>query len=84
MEFVPVVESWFGSGVLPSSFDRTEMGAATAAGADGCGFGAGVGVVAPIAPVAGAAAPVAALCTACTVVCRSVTTVLRSLASRQP
>ena len=32
VEFVPVVESWPGSGMLPSSFDRTEMGAATAAG----------------------------------------------------
>ena len=77
VEFVPVVESWLGSGMLPSSFDRTEMGAATAAGtggggADGSGFDAGAGAVGTAAPVACAAAAAAAFCTACTVVCRSV------------
>ena len=71
VEFVPVVEPWLGSDVLPSSFDRTEMGAATPAGADGSGVDAGAGAVGTGVPVACAAAA-AAFCTACIVLCRSV------------
>ena len=43
--FVPVVESWLGSCVPPSSFDSTVSGAAADAGSDGSGSDAGPGAV---------------------------------------
>ena len=70
--FVPVGESWLGSGAPPSSFDRTVIGAAADAGSVGSGSDAGPGGVGVADPDASATAAAAAFCTACTVVCRSV------------